>query len=236
MNNITVSVVLPAFQEEENLEKILPRIHECFDTLGVSYEILVIDTVEPMDDTYRVCLHHYVTYCPREGGNCYGDAIRTGIEKARGKYLIIMDADGSHNPEDIRRFYEEIIKEKYDLIIGSRYCKGGSTENSFILRFMSWSLNVTYRLLFGLKVKDVSNSFRMYHTEQLKQLRLQCDILIALKHQIKDFTVKEIPVSFNKRMAGKSKRNLWKFVLSYLRTMYRLMIIKKQHSQGNNKS
>ena len=161
--------------------------------------------------------------------------MRTGFDEANGDYIIVMDADGSHNPKDIVRLYAEMENNHYDLVIGSRYCKGGYTENNFILRFMSWALNVTYRILFQLRVKDVSDSFRIYKAAQLKRLYLECnnfdiveEILIQLKYTVRDFKVKEIPISFSKRAAGESKRDLIKFIKSYLKTICRLMRIKKR--------
>lgn len=229
-----VSIVLPAYQEAANLKNILPHIHEVMQTADFDYEVLVIDTMEPMDDSKAVCEENNVTYINRENGNWYGDAIRTGFAKAEGEYLVIMDADGSHDPKEILRFYEEMQQGHYNLIIGSRYCKGGHTENNFILRFMSYVLNVTYRVFFGLKVKDVSDSYRMYKTEDLRRINLECDdfdiveeILIKLNIQIKGFAVKEVPISFNKRAEGESKRDLIKFIFSYLQTIKKLKKIKK---------
>lgn len=233
-----ISIVLPAYQEAECLKSILPRLHEVLKTKDLEYEILVIDTVTPMDETEKVCEENNVRYIPRENGNLYGDAIRTGFQKGQGSFLVVMDADGSHNPEDILRFYEAMKDGKYNLIIGSRYCKGGYTDNNFILQFMSYVLNFTYRLLFGLKVKDVSDSFRMYRMEDLRKINLECDnfdiveeILIKLYFQIDNFSVKEIPISFNKRAAGESKRDLVKFILSYLKTIKKLMKIKRSIRQ-----
>ncbi len=230
-----VSVILPAYQEEQNLKSILPRLHKSLETIGVPYEILVIDTMEPMDGSKEVCIQNRCTYVPREGGNMYGDAIRTGFNKASGQYVVVMDADGSHNPEDIIRFYDKMKTGKYDLIIGSRYCKGGRTANSFILILMSKILNATYKYVFGLKVNDVSDSFRMYKGEQLKPLQTECEnfdiveeILILLSYSLPNFHACEVPILFDKRVAGKSKRNLVKFIISYLATMRRLMLIKKK--------
>lgn len=232
-----MSVVLPAYQEAENLEGILPRIHAIVKKMDIEYEVIVVDTMEPMDDTKRVCQENHSLYMNREYGNLYGDAIRTGISKARGEYLVIMDADGSHDPQAILVFYEEMLQGNYDLVIGSRYCKGGQTDNNFILRFMSYVLNVSYRVLFGLKVKDISDSYRMYRTEKIKDIKLECDnfdiveeILIKMSREIDDFRVKEVPISFNKRDKGASKRNLIKFVFSYLTTIRRLKSLEKAGS------
>ena len=210
-----ISIVLPAYKEAENLKNILPLINQTLGKANIDYEILVINTIIQMDDTESVCNKNQAICISREGGNLYGDAIRTGLKKARGKYIVVMDADGSHNPSDILRFYSEMKQKDYTLIIGSRYCKGGYTDNNFILKFLSWILNVSYRIMFGLKVKDVSDSFRMYNADSIKKVELECDnfdiveeILIKLKYGVSNFNVKEIPISFNKRVAGESKRDL----------------------------
>ena len=237
-----ISVMLPAYQEAENLKNILPVLKDvlCRTFSEGEYEILVVDTMQPMDDTEEVCRENGVRHIRRRGGDRYGDAIRTGIAEAHGEYFVLMDADGSHSPEDIARFYEVMRQGNCDLVIGSRYCKGGDTDNPFILKFMSWALNVTYRVLFGLKVKDVSDSFRMYKTEQIRELELECEnfdimeeILIQLNIRNKGFRIVEVPIYFNKRAAGTSKRSLLKFIVSYLGTIRRLKQIEKRTVNKN---
>lgn len=230
-----ISVVMPCYKEGENLKDILPRIKEVLNSISScdDSEILCIDTMESMDDTEAVCkknADNFTIKCiKRRGSNSYGQAIRTGIEEAQGKYIVIMDADGSHNPKDIKRLVESIEMGKYDIVIGSRYMKGGETDNNFVLIFMSYILNVTYRILFGLNVKDVSDSFRIYDASKIKSISLSCDnfdiveeILIRLKNKYEDFSVHEIPIRFNKRVYGESKRDLVKFMFSYLGTIRRL--------------
>lgn len=234
---MTISVVLPAYQEAENLKNILPNIHKVLSE--VDHEILVIDTMEPMDNTPEICMENNTRYVSRTGGNLYGDAIRTGFASSTGKYTVIMDADGSHDPKEILNFLKVMQQGQTDLVIGSRYCKGGYTDNNFILRFMSWALNVTYRVLFGLKVKDVSDSFRMYKTEQIQKLQFECDnfdiveeILIKLSYTFHPYVIRELPISFNKRAAGESKRDLVKFIISYLKTIQKLLRIKRNTVNG----
>lgn len=233
-----VSLILPAYKEAENLQMILPKIHEAFKKLPCPYEILVVDTVEPMDDTKAVCEANGAVYVVRKNGNLYGDAIRTGIETAKYSRASVMDADGSHNPEDIVRLYEK-MNEGYDLCIGSRYMKGGDTDNNFILKLMSYCLNLTFRILFDLNVKDVSNSMRMYDTEKLKSIKIECDnfdlveeILIKLRYNFRDIKITEIPVYFNKRVKGESKRSLFVFIISYFQTIAKLWKFKtKAHKE-----
>lgn len=236
-----ISIVLPAYKEEENLKVLLPKLNKMMQSFKKEYEILIIDTMTSMDNTKEVCIENNAVYVNRRGGNSYGDAMRTGFAEAKGEYIVVMDADGSHNCEDIRRFYATMKKGNYDLVIGSRYMKGGETDNNFILRFMSLMVNVAYRIIFHLNVADVSDSYRMYNAEKLKSIECQCDnfdiveeILIRLKVRYPDFKIKEVPITFNKRMYGESKRDLVKFIFSYLETICRLkkMQMHEKHKNG----
>jgi len=81
---IVLSVLLPAYQEAENLRVILPRILAALSTLSVVSEVLVVDTVTPLDATREICAQLGVRWLPRRGGNTFGDAYRTGIAGAGG--------------------------------------------------------------------------------------------------------------------------------------------------------
>lgn len=230
-----ISVLLPAYQEAENLKLLLPQINSVLTEMDVAYEVLVVDTKEPMDDTKAVCESSAVRYIKRRNGNTYGDAIRTGIAEAQGRFIVTMDADGSHEPDAMANLYRVIKETDADLVVGSRYCEGGYTHNGFVLRSMSSILNMTYRLVFQLKVRDVSDSYRIYRASRLKEITLECDnfdvveeILIRLNCKYPDFKVEEIPINFQQRKHGTSKRNLIKFIISYLITMKRLLRIKHQ--------
>lgn len=228
-----LSVLLPAYEEEENLKSLLPKIKENLEKVeNLEYEILVVDSIEKTDNTKEVCVKNNVKYFNRENGEYYGDAIRTGINKAQKDYLLVMDADGSHSPSELHKLIKDC--KDYDITIGSRYVKNGKTENNFILIFMSWMVNVAYRICLKIKVKDISNSFRIYKTKDIKNIKLESnnfdiveEILIKLCIKNKDYKIREVPITFEKRKQGKSKRKLGKFILSYISTMKRLMKIRK---------
>jgi dolichol-phosphate mannosyltransferase len=218
---------MPAYLEEENLRLLLPRLKRELASIGEPFEILIVDTMQPMDNTKEVCALCGVTYLPRENGNNYGDAIRTGILHAQGEYTIVMDADGSHSPEFIHKLYNH--KDMYDIVIASRYIQGGSTDNSRILIVLSYITNISYSIILNLNYKDISNSFRLYKTRYLKGLHLKCknfdiveEILYKIKKTDKDIAILEIPYSFKERLFGHTKRNLFLFVLSYIATIIRL--------------
>lgn len=235
-----ISVMMPCYKEAENLKQILPKISNVLFECETDSEILVVDTMEPMDSTEEICeeikdsLSAQIRYIHRRKGNNYGDAIRTGFEDALGEYVVVMDADGSHDPNDIAKLYREIKDKNCGVVIGSRYTKGGDTDNPLILKLMSYILNVSYRFFFHLNVKDVSDSYRIYKAAYIKELNLQCDnfdiveeILIKLRYNHPDMEMREVPIFFNKRAYGESKRDLGRFIWSYLATMRRLKMIQK---------
>jgi dolichol-phosphate mannosyltransferase len=228
-----LSIVLPAYEEASNLEWLLPKLHEVAAQLAPTHEILVIDTVVPRDGTPAVCRQHHARYIPRQGGEFYGDAIRTAVAHAAGEFVVLMDADGSHNPQYLVEMWRHRMAS--DLVIASRYVRGGKTENPALLIFMSLAVNVVFRLALGLKCYDVSNSFRLYRGADFRSLRLTCnhfdvveEILVKLLAINPGYRIKEIPFNFEKRKAGKTKRNLITFVFGYVVTLLRLIKLKRQ--------
>jgi dolichol-phosphate mannosyltransferase len=222
-----LSVVLPAYMEEENLRQLLPRLTAVVAGIDADGEIVVVDTLSPMDNTAEVCKLNRVRYVNRQGGNFFGDAVRTGIQEARGEFVVFMDADGSHPPEFIRNLWKE--HGGADVVIASRYIEGGATDNSRVLVLMSLAVNLVYSVVLGLNCKDVSNSFKLYRGEMLKELTLKCnnfdiveEILFKIKRNHRDLRIRELPFTFRKRMFGSTKRNLFVFIFSFIATLLRL--------------
>ena len=224
-----ISVVLLAYKEADNLRKLLPRIHQYISETGEEYEVLVIDTAEPLDDTEAVCAENNARYINQRYQG-FGGAMRTGIEEATMDRFISIDSDGAHDPSYIPRMVSEFSGGDYDVVIGSRYVRGGGTNDPYINVMMSKLLNGTYGLFFGLKAHDLSTNFRMYNTEDLKPLELTSinydvlqEILIKLDrargHGLK---IGEFPIILQKRISGKSKRRLFEFMISYIKTLIRL--------------
>jgi len=230
---VVLSVAIPSYQEEKNLKVILPKLLSVLDKIEPSYEVLIVDTMEPMDKTKILCSTFglRLRYLNRKKGNNFGNSVRTGIAEAQGKYIIFMDADGSHDPEFISELYK--YKDEFDVVIASRYITGGATKNSKILIFMSRVVNLIYSFVLNLNCYDVSNSFKLYKTGDLKKLKLSCsnfdiveEILFKLKRDNKNLTIKEVPFTFDKRMFGKTKRNLFIFTLTYIYTLIKLRFSK----------
>ena len=227
-----LTIVLPAYREAETLRHLLPAWKTAAAALTPAYEILIIDTETSLDDTAEICADAGVRHVHRTGGNQFGDAMRTAQREARGQFILCMDADGSHDPKHMASMWAE--RARYDIVIGSRYAKGGHTENPAILIAMSYLVNLTFRIVFHLQCKDVTNSFRIYRGDLLRGLRLQSndfdileEILIKAVAGRDQATVGEVPVVFGRRKAGESKRKLLPFAMSYLHTLFVLRRFEK---------
>ena len=225
-----ISVVLLAYKEEENLRVLLPEIKKYVEKCEKNYEIIVVDTEQTLDKSPEVCAEYGARYVNQtEPG--FGGAFRTAIREARQQKFLILDSDGSHPPKYIPEIYRKFVHEKCDVVIGSRYCKGGESNDAKSSQIMSHILNFSFRIALGLKAKDLSTDYRMYHTSDLKKIKLSCtnydvlqEVLLEIKlrkpkHKIK---IGEVPISFHKRIYGESKRKLFKFILSYAKTLFRL--------------
>ncbi len=229
-----ISVVLLAYKEEENLKVLLPKIIENVEKTGEKYEILVIDTQKPLDNTKGVCEQYGAKYINQEAP-AFAGAFKTGIKYAKMDKFLILDSDGSHNPKYIPQIYEKFKKERCDVVIGSRYVKGGKTNDAKSSIIMSHILNGMFRICLGIKAKDISTDYRLYVTSQLKKVKLTCrnydvlqEVLLQLKlnKPKKKLKIGEVPIEFDKRIYGESKRRLLPFIMSYIKTLFKLTLIR----------
>jgi dolichol-phosphate mannosyltransferase len=230
----SLTVMMAAYNEAENLAVLLPKINAVISRLTPDHEILVVDTNTPLDDTRAVCVQNGAVYLNRENSNNYGDAIRTGINHSQGQYVINMDSDGSHDPAFIEKLWNE--RERADIVIASRYMAGGKTNNPGLLVFMSRILNIVFKGIVQLPALDVSNSFRLYNGDKLRQLTLtftHFDIIEEILAKMiwendPPARVCEIPFEFQKRLSGKSKRNFIVFSYNFFLAIFKIIHMRKE--------
>lgn len=230
---MSISIMLLAYKEAENLKRLIPLIKENVEKMEDDYEIVVIDAEKEMDETPQICREYGIRYVNQQHSG-FGGAFRDGIEEVKKDEVLTMDSDGSHDPNDISSIIKMFYQEKLDIGIGSRYIKGGVTNDTKISVAMSLILNTVFRVCLGIPVKDLSTNYRMYHTEDLKGLELKCknydvlqEILIKIQKR-RGYKLKygEVPISFKKRIFGKTKRHLFLFIISYIKTLCYLVAIK----------
>ncbi len=226
----SISIVIPAFNEIENLRILIPEIWNQTNRFKDIEILIVLPTTAGIGEKEEI-LDLGAIPITRTPGDTFGDAIRSGIKNVRiiSSYVLFMDADGSHSPRTIPRLVDEITKNDSDIVIASRYIDGGSTDNSLVLRAMSKILNYTFALVLGLKIKDISTNFKIYKRELLFDSKLVCknydiveEMLLEAKKIKPNLKVIEIPDHFHERVYGESKRKLSVFIATYLATLIRL--------------
>ena len=213
MNSILVCI--PTYNEIENIESILARLFSA----NPDVHALVIDDSSP-DGTAEVVQslqssneNLHLLKNPTKSG--LGGAYRAGFSWALARdfeYVIEMDADGSHQPEQLPSLISKISSS--DVVIGSRWTKGGSVVNWPLSRkILSLGGNFYVRTVLGIKVKDATAGYRIYSKKALQELNLvesqsqgyifQVDgTYRAIKHNLK---VTEVPIEFVERSLGQSK-------------------------------
>jgi dolichol-phosphate mannosyltransferase len=232
-----LTVMLPAYGEADNLRELLPTIKKVITELGTNAEIIVLDAATPVDDTQAVCQENGVTWLPRQGGNRYGDAVRTGIRASTGEFVIAMDSDGSHNPQFMHELWKH--RAKAEVVIASRYVPGGVTENPWLLVAMSRVLNVVFKIFVGIPVYDVSNSFRLYRGNLLRSIQptyANFDVLEEILAKIiwgnsnQAVKIIELPFRFEQRVHGKPKRKLIVFAMQFFMALFRLRKLRNDYA------
>ena len=210
-------VIIPTYNEKENIEKM---IHKVF-SLAEPFHLLVVDDGSP-DGTAAIVKDLQKTYPDRlhieerEGklglGTAYLHGFRWGLERGY-EHLCEMDADFSHNPDDLVRLLDA-CRNGADLAIGSRYIKGGKVANwdrkrLLLSYFASWYV----RMILWIKIKDTTAGFKCYNRRVLEKINFDdvtfkgyafqiCMKYDALRH---GFNVVEVPITFIDREFGVSK-------------------------------
>ena len=207
-------VVLPTYNEVENLERAVGHVRQA------GYDVLVVDDSSP-DGTGELAAQLAaadpgVQVLVRPGklglGSAYVAGFKCGLRHGY-DYLVEMDSDGSHRPEHLPEIVGE-ARRSGALAIGSRYIRGGSVAGwGWHRKLLSWGANVYCRALLGLRVRDATSGFRCYPRAVLEAVDLDLVMSQGYSFQIemvyrclrRGFSVNEVPIHFEDRVAGRSK-------------------------------
>ncbi|WP_035335515.1 polyprenol monophosphomannose synthase [Dokdonia sp. PRO95] len=211
-------VIIPTYNEIENIERLLRNIF----ALQRAFHILVVDdnspdgtaaTVKELQESYKGKL--FLLNRPKKNG--LGTAYIAGFKWALDQeyeYVFEMDADFSHNPNDLIRLYNACVKDGADLAIGSRYVTGVNVVNWPMGRvLLSWGASRYVRFITRMNIYDTTAGFICYHRKVLKAINLEnikfvgyaFQIEMKYKAYLKKFKIVEVPVVFTDRTKGESK-------------------------------
>ncbi len=233
--NSEIGIILPTYCEAANIDKL---IHE-IESLNLNVSILVIDDSSPdgTADIVRELQKKYdnILLFVRPKKHGLGTAITDGFKiflllKNPPNFMITMDADYSHGPEEIRKLIGA-AHQGADLVIGSRYCHGGSTINwGFFRLLISKMANLTASLIIGAGICDYTSGMRCYSMklvdsiiDDLHSQTYEIQIDTTRQAYLRKFKIKETPITFINRKQGKSKLTLneIKDFLSYMLSLNR---------------
>ena len=222
-----LSVVLPVWNGEHNLGRLLPRLERVLEATvpGASEVVVAVPKDDPVERLAPTLGANVVTFL----GNGYGHALNAGLAAARGRWVVTMDADFSHNPEFIRTLW--LRRGDAEVLIASRYVPGAYAMMPVTRRVLSRALNRIYRTTLALPYEDLSSAFRMYRRSVLDDIGpVNADGLDALQEILvtafaQGWKIQEVPLYYRQPQRWDSGR-MAELGAGYLRTLGRLLALR----------
>jgi len=228
-----VSIIIPTYNESENIINILHSIKEIIPKNILTQTIVVDDNspdgtgklVEDYLKNVKKMADHTIEIIHRKAKNGLGSAILNGIQQAKGDTIVVMDCDFSHPPQIIPKLVESIKKYQYDIAVASRYIKGGKIQGwSQKRKLMSKFATLIAKKGLGVNTKDPMSGFFAFKRSIIKELNFDAigyKILLEIIVKTKGVNIKEIPYTFQDREFGSSKLGI-KTILDYYKSVWKL--------------
>lgn len=238
INKKKALIIIPTYNEGQNITGVIHGLRTVIAGSSFNWSVLVIDdassdgTADIAEKLSGQMLPVFVLRRPKKSG--IGSAYLAGFEKALEQdvdYIVSMDGDNSHRPEDLVQFFPEMGKTT-EVIIGSRYIPGGRIRNwGRLRRLISRGANLLTGLLLGIGIKDATSGFRAYRSQTIKELdraSIKSDgysFLVELIFHLKKngSLIKEVPIEFVERVHGHSKLSRSE-ILKFFFTVWRLKL------------
>ena len=233
-----IAIIIPTFNELDNIENLINKISK---NIPESSIFIVDDSKDPEIGNLIFSKNLKAKYFHRENLKGRGSAVLFGLNKALEEnefdIFIEMDADFSHNPDELRKNINKIIKDDLDLLIASRYLKNSKIINwSLQRRILSKLSNFLARVLLGIELNDFTNGFRFYSKKASEKITKKCgnigdgfillsEIIVVLNNN--SFKIKETETIFINRVRGESSVNI-RLVLASLYGIIKLFFIKNK--------
>ena len=228
----TLSVIMPTYNESQNILEMLRAVSSNLPST-IESEIVVVDDNSP-DSTGQIVEEYAkrsskpgfsIKVIHRPGKQGLSSAILTGIQGAKGETIIVMDSDFSHPPETIKKMIDELQNSQCDIVVASRYVKGGSVIGwPFKRRLISKGATKIAQHGLGIKIKDPMSGFFAFKRHIIKSIKFDAigyKMLLEILVKTSGTIVKEIPYSFTNRKMGSSKLDL-SVTLDYVKSVLRL--------------
>lgn len=229
--DIFLSIIIPARDEEENIEK---TVRELIPYLNVQNTEIIIVNDHSIDRTPSIVenlqnKYPFIKLVNNSGEPGFANTLKKGFQSAKGVFVLPVMADSCDTPETIPLMLEK-AKEGYDVVCGSRYVRGGKRVGGPLIQgFFSRFVGITLHFFTGIPTRDVANAFKMYRKDILLSLNLKekgfaVSMEACVKFFINGYKICDVPTVWYGRKKGKSKFKLSKtlpYIKLYLWTIWR---------------
>jgi len=234
LNNKTqVSIIIPTYNESQNILKILRTISKHIPK-NISTEAIVVDDNSP-DGTgkiveeylkdFKKVADYTINIIHRKAKDGLSSAILNGIQNAKGETIVVMDSDFSHPPQIIPKMIEAFKQYQCDLVVASRYITEGKIEGWTVKRkLMSKIAIMIAKKGLGVKIKDPMSGFFAFKKNIIKELNFDAlgyKFLLEILVKTKGISIKEIPYTFENRKFGSSKLDN-SIIIDYVKSVWKL--------------
>jgi len=234
-----LSIVIPAYNEEENIAAIIDKIE---NSVGINHELVVVNDYSK-DRTAQIVMSLAGKYpnlrlLDNAGDKGFAGAVKFGLNSINGDRVVLVMGDLCDDLNTIKDMNKK-MDEGFDIVCGSRYIKGGrrlggSKLKGTLSAFAGWSLHY----LLGIPTHDIANAFKMYRKDVIKNINIESDTFqismeIPLKAHYKGFKIAEVPTAWKERDKGKSSFKVFKLIPKYLKLYF--WAIGKRLSRGMEK-
>jgi len=211
MNSLGVTIIIPAYNEERSIGRVISETISIMDDLYIPYEIIVIDDGST-DQTGIIASGYKVTLLSNESNRGKGYSLRSGLGQAQGRIIVTLDADGEHKPKEIPGLIQPLFYG-VDIVAGSRFLGVQSQVTKRINQIGNFFFNAAIMILTRQTVTDSQTGFRAVRKDVLDKLNLrsngyEIETEITVKGLMNGFVFKELPVSIERRRYSVSKLKL----------------------------
>ncbi|MGE5533822.1 MAG: glycosyltransferase family 2 protein [Bacillota bacterium] len=203
-----LSIIIPVYNEELTIGDIIDRTENALQRIGIAHEIIVVDD-QSYDKSLQAAKKRNVKLFTLKHHLGKGYALRAGFAQANGDIIVTIDSDGSHRPEEIQRVLMPVIKDRADLVIGSRYLNQKNVAARKLNAFGVRIFNYLIQLLTGVVITDSQSGYRamkcgVLAKQELKSGEYEIESEMLVKTAKQGFRVTEVPISFEQRTYGRS--------------------------------
>jgi len=233
MRRSTVTVVIPAYNEEQTIGNVIFETTSIMNSLGVPYEIIVVDDGST-DKTGQIASTHKAIVLSNKRNIGKGYALRKALQHANGDIIVTIDSDGQHKPKEIPDLIEPLFNGT-DIVGGSRFLGSQRRATTHLNTFGNFLFNTAIMTLTGKVVTDSQTGFRAIKRHVLETLDLESDgyeieAEITVKCLRNGFVFKEKPITVERRRCSGSKLKLFSDGTRILRTILKAKFAKLKHN------